>query len=375
MSIAIPVDELYFLMGANAMGFVPESPFYPAFERFSRTPKDLDAEKLSIQLFAKGFVKSTESLQLTQDMRHRIGIVADPDGLYSVMSRIYDRIFYSHFYEKEGEIIEFSCKEDHCHFNEVKTRGQFSQSIFNVLNGTRKPEIPPLQFSIPEYMLLGAAFQLQDISDLTGPLETTGKPMNFTVSDIREEILKNPRFDIIDALSPLGSGYSHEALPADPELFRKAVEHLIEKGYLTWIAPADELLAVGPAALPFYRLMMKPSALFVSIAASNLRSFDWSHTISFFWSDKHLFEVSFTGNTITFKGIEKEQVPHILAESVLLPESRKTGEATESPIRPPEKGPDVQMKPQIIKFCSKCGWKNERGAAFCPKCGKSLKRS
>jgi hypothetical protein len=371
MSIAIPIEELYFLMGANAIGFVPESPLHNAFEEFSRTPKDLNAEKLSIQLFAKGFIKSTETLKPTQDMGHRIGIVADPDALYSVMSRIYDRIFYSHFYEKEGEIVEFSCKKNDCHFNEVRTRSQFTQSISTVINGTKKPEIPSLSFTIPEYVLLGTAFRFQDISDMTGPLETTGKPMHFTVSDIREEIGSNSKSDIIDALSPLGSGYTHAELTTDPSLFRKVLERLIAKGFIAWVDPQKELLSVGPAAQQFYQLMMKPSALFISIAASNLRTYDWKNTLSFFWSDRNLFEIGFEDNTITFTGIEKEQVPGILSGRVLFPVHEKPVEKK----KVQKEIPTAAEKPRTAGFCPKCGWKNERGASFCPRCGKSLKRS
>ncbi len=367
MSIAIPVDELYFLMGANAIGFVPESPLNKAFEQLTRTAKDLNAQKLSTQLYAKGFITSTETMEPAKDLHHKIEIVADPDAFYSAMARVYNKILFTEYYEKNGEIVEFGYKDNECYFNEVKTRNQFTESIKNVLNGTVNPHITSMQFTIPEYVLLGAAFYLQGASDLTGPIESLGRPMYFTINDLKELITTNPKFDIIDALSELGSSYEHSMLVTDPSMFRKAVEHFVVKGYLAWIDPDKDLLTIGPAVQRFYTLATKPSALFISLASSNLQKYDWKERLSFFWSDQNLFKVSFVENSIIFNGIEKEEVPKIIAENILLPVPEQPPAAAEE-----EKAEAI---PKTLKFCPKCGWKNERGAAFCPQCGNSLKRN
>lgn len=374
MSIAIPVDELYFLMGANAIGFVPESPLNKAFEQLTRTAQDFNAEKLPTRLYAKGLIQSTESLQPVEDLRHKIEIVADPDAFYSAMARIYNKILFTEYYEKNGEIVEFGCKNNTCYFNEIKTRNQFTESIKNVLNGTVNPHISSMQFTIPEYVLLGAAFYLQGASDLTGPVESLGRPMYFTIGDLKELITTNPKFDIIDALSELGSSYEHSMLVTDPSIFRKEVEHFVVKGYFAWVDPEKELLTIGPAVQKFYTLATKPSALFISLASSNLETYDWKDRLSFFWSDQHLFKVSFAENNIIFSGIEKEEVPKIIRESILLPVPEQPP-AEEEEKAGTEEAPETKTKSKTLKFCPKCGWKNERGTAFCPRCGKPLTRA
>ena len=369
MSISIPVDELYFLMGVNGIGFIPDSPFNTVFEKFSRTPEDIDVKKLGISLYTNGFITSTETLKPVKDILHKIKICAEPDAFYSTLSRFYNKMFYTEFYEKEGEIVEFSYKDNICYFKESGTRKQFAESMQNLLNGTEKTQIDTLKLSIPEYVLLGAAFYFQEISDLTGPLKETGEPIYFTIADLKEEITSNPKFDILDALSGLGSEYEHSMLVKDDAILLTKVEKLIAKGYLSWVDPKISTLRVGPAAKRFYELMMKPSALFVSIAGSNLESYDMKQRLSFFWSDKNLFKVKFEANNIIFTGIEKETVPNIISQEVLIPIPER-----ESEKKPPEKEV-AEVKPQFLKFCPKCGWKNVRKGIFCPKCGMSLKRT
>jgi hypothetical protein len=365
MSITIPVEELYFLMGVNGIGFIPDSPFFALFEKFSRKPKDLDIEKLSVSLYASGFITSTETLTPTQDIQNKIEICAAPDGFYSVLSRFYNKMFYTEFYEKDGEVVEFSSKDNMCYFKDTGTRKRLTESIQAVLNGTEKPQIPLLQFPIPEYVLLGAAFYFQEISDLTGPLEETGEPIHFTVADLKEGISSNPKFDIIDALSELGSDYEHSMLVTDDSILRSKVEKLIAKGFLQWIDPSTGTLKVGPAAQRFYELMIKPSALFISIAGSDMTTYNIKNRLSFFWSDKNLFKVTFEKGSIMFTGIQKPEVPEILSEKILVPIGKKEKETKTESV----------LKPQTKKFCPKCGWENERGAVFCPKCGASLKRA
>jgi hypothetical protein len=363
MSITIPVKELYFLMGVNGIGFIPDSPFSALFEKFSRKPQDLNIEKLGVSLYSNGFITSTETLSPTKDIQNKIDICAAPNGFYSVLARFYNKMIYTEFYEKDGEIVEFSSKDNVCYFKETGTRKRLTESIQTVLNGTEKPQIPSLQFSIPEYILLGAAFYLQEISDLTGPLEETGKPIHFSIADLKEEISSNPKFDIVDALSEIGSGYEHSTLIKDDTILRAKVEKLIAKGYLQWVDPSTDTLNVGPAAQRFYELMTKPSALFISIAGSDMKTFDIKNKLSFFWSDKNLFKVFFEKESIVFTGIEKPEVGNILSDKILIPIEKAEKEIET----------EQEIKPRTKNFCPKCGWKNERGALFCPKCGKSLR--
>jgi hypothetical protein len=370
MVISLTAEELIYLMGINAIPFTTRSPFNFMFDYFLRVSgkKDIDQATVMQSLMQKGYVASSESLKPTQDVQCRIEMAAVPDTLYSVTARCYNKVHFAEFYEKNGEILEFSISNGTCYMKEPIGRARFTEDIASIPGKGEENAFHPIKLSIPEYVVLSAAFQLQSAFEHIGHLPALGSGLHYGISDIRDEIQENPKLDIIDVFADLGSGYEHSMILRDPEQLRKIVLDLIARGLLAWINPSLTTITIGPSAKKLYALTRKPSRSFMTISGFNFKSVDWTHTVSLLWSDNALIKIAFNSDTISFIGMTKENLKGIIKREILYPVPKLP-----TIVETPSEEPEVTEK--MLKFCPKCGWKNERSAAFCPKCGKSLKKS
>jgi hypothetical protein len=370
MVISLTAEELIYLMGINAIPFTPRSPFNHLFDHHLRVSGKKDIDKASVMqaLMQKGYVASTESFKPTRDVQCRIEIAAAPDTLYSVTARCYNKVYFSEFYEKYGEILEFSISNGSCYMKAPIGRTQFADNIASILGMVEENGFYPIELSMPEYVVLSAAFQLQSASQHIGNLGALGNELHYSIADIKAEIQENPKLDIIDIFADLGSGYDHSMIMEDPEQLKRTVSSLIAKGFLAWINPSLTTITLGPSAKKLHTLMGKSSVSLVTASGFNFEAIDWKHTVSFLWSDKVLVKITFNSNTVSFTQTTKGNMQSIIEQDILYPVREKA--VTEE--GPPE---EPQEETRMLKFCPKCGWRNERDAAFCPKCGKSLKRA
>ncbi|MBC8248561.1 MAG: zinc ribbon domain-containing protein [Anaerolineales bacterium] len=350
--------ELWQLLNQLEQPLLTDSPLYSLLARCNL--KDLE----TAQFWTKESLEAKKLSPIPDKFREIIEILAVPQNLYTILTRLYGTVILAEFYERDNRIVEYSFDEDNTSFiKEPMDRDTFLTQIMDIIGEDKMPqaESPPAlrhTFPLHEYLVLSAAIHLEQASQLIGEVEGLGF-IHFTKSDLMEEMGGEGRFEVLEYIRGLDIPSVEDFLAHKSRVVGDAIGSLLNKGYLDKVESpkGEELLALGPQAMELFERVRRPSKILMTLSRYTFPEEEMIklNTTSLLWSKHTIYNIAFSGDDINFIEINnKAQLQSLIQDTFF-------GEVEAAAETPPQ-----------YRLCTQCGARLKVGKRFCTQCGAPL---
>lgn len=335
-------DEFWYLLAELKQSLSIESPITNLLTRF-----EVDTNEEIIQR-VKYLLNKKRLLPPSKQLAQAINVIADPDSQYTIVTRLDSKVSIGEFYNKRGNIAEFSYDENGTIYlkQSINTAGFVSQilDLFRdelIPNENKTPE-KEFSFSFSEYTILSVIFHLEQTCRSLGDVEDLGF-IYFNKEDIVEHLKEEGRFEPLNFLLDENISNPVDSLTDIDDELESVINNFIEKGYLDKVGQHGDL-SVGQNIKKLFNVVRRRDKIISTFSSYQIQEDEkiQTKTTSLLWSKKAIYAIEFLDSTVNFIRLyKKHQIKNLIIRTLEIDDIDEIS-AKESEINP------TPLSPQII---------------------------